>query len=222
MAKANPKLTAPQAVNTPTDEAYTPQVSRRADRGVPPPNLPQNPEFMLRFHPERFTVMCGRVIPSFAKFQLKAGVNGITLDREKRPRIDEAVIDQAKRGYKLLPFDVDGPGTSYIRRPIGTAGVHLLKFEQCFSGASHIACDEEGYSTWAASLVERGIVPPPAAYVLEKLMKQRQDEAEQLADKPGASGKLRRLQSEIDVLESALAETRRREGPVPTEEVSRA
>lgn len=222
MAKPTPRSpAAPAALSPPSvaDDSYTPQVSQHLGDGPPPPKLPSGPDFLLKAHPERWTVMAGKVVPALAKLLIQAGTNGIVLGRDKRPKLDEVLLDQARNRWTVIPWDVGGPGTSYLRKPKGTEA-RLLAWEKCFSGSERIVCDDVGYAAWCEKLVERGTIAPPQPYVLERMIAQRREEAEQLEGQNGGSHRRGLLLAEIAVIEARLKRALASAAPAETEVIS--
>jgi hypothetical protein len=190
MARLNaPK---PETGNTPAP-LETPTDAR------PKPNLDPSPRFVLLAHPNRYTVMCGKLIPQLKRFVLEPGVNGV----DKHGAWHGALASQQQRGWILIPEDVDGQGTTYLRVDEVPQGVrYRLKWEQVWAGSNRIGSDEEGYAQWASALVTGGKVPPPPLHVLEALSERYSASIEQLAARVHAAPT---LQTRIDRIEADLA-----------------
>lgn len=217
MAKAKaPKDTtapppAPTAAAVEASEQYVPNVAATAVAEAPPPKIPPCPPFLFAFRAERWTVMGDAVIPCLSKWPLRAGVNGIEETKDGKIRTKEAMAAAEDRGLKLIPFDVDGPGTSYIRRPRGTSHVHLAKWERTYPGSAQIDCDEVGYIAFCRGLVDRGVIPHPRVYVLERMLAalgKQVEEYQRADDKGSVVGALRR---HLKAIEAELVEARKRE-----------
>ena len=177
---------APAPLNTPTDQR-------------PKPRLDPSPRFVLLAHPNRYTVMCGRLIPQLKRFVLEPGVNGV----DKHGAWHGALASQVQRGWILIPENVDGEGTTYLRvDEVAQGQRHRLKWEQVWAGSNRIGSNEQGYADWAATLVSRGLVPPAPIHVLESLVERFTAGIEQLAARVHAAPT---LQTRIDRIEADLA-----------------
>ena len=213
--KNDPQPARAQQSNVPVprredEDAYTPTVGLERASGSPPPMLPPSLPFLLTWHEERWLVMGDQVIPELRKWKLRAGINGV----EAHPKTGEIIaaslktaMAEAETSHRVhfLPPDVDGPGTSYLRKPKGTDAV-LLKWERTYSGSPQITCDEAGYVGWCRSLVERGIIPPPPLRVLERLraeaLKRLEDHAQIARGEDSTTARHRR---QLEVIDRELA-----------------
>ncbi len=176
----------PKPLNTPTD--------RR-----PMPRLDPSPRFVMLAHSNRYTVMCGHLIPQLKRLTIEPGVNGV----DKHGAWHGAVASQQQRGWVLIPEDVDGQGTTYLRvDQVAQGQRYRLKWEQVWAGSNRIGSDEQGYADWCASLMSRGLVPPPPLHVLEGLHERYTASVEQLAARVHAAPT---LQARIDRIEADLA-----------------
>lgn len=139
--------------------------------GTVQPNLPRlapRAAALFTFHPERWMVMEGEVIPALGAMPLVGGVGGVRVNRQtKKLVIADAITNKAKRGWAVLPLDIDGPGTSYLHTPC--PGVFLTRFETANAGSAVITPDRKGYVAWLRGLIASGKIPGPRPYVLEQL-----------------------------------------------------
>lgn len=180
-------------------------VGPKPKKAKPPPQLEESPPFLYTHHHEAYCVMAGRVIPRLGKLKLKPGCNGVEEDATTGRVIAGPAIDQAKaNGLTVIPVDIDGPGTTYLKRPKGAPHATLSRFEKVYAGSSRIDCDEAGYVQWTCSLVERGIVPPAPAYILERMRADLVKQLEDLEDKRGVESLRKRLFRDLDAIESEL------------------
>lgn len=183
------KLKAPAEAPTPAaaSTGYLPQFgeAERANH----PRLTPRPPFLLTYHPERWTVMHGHVVPLFGTLKLQAGVNRIKVGRDGRFSKLEAQAALEEQGWTVIPPDVDGPGTSYIQQ--AAPGIFVSRWERTFPGSAHVEVDELGYAKWCRSLIDRNVIPRPQTYVLELLRGKRQREHDELADKVATSPSLK-------------------------------
>ena len=200
------KLKAPaaEAENT-TAGGYLPQFGE-VERANHPRLIPR-PPFLLTYHPERWTVMHGMVIPLFGSLKLQAGVNRIRMTRDGRFMKLEAQASLEEQGWTVIPADVDGPNTSYMQQ--AAPGIFVSRWERCFPSSSHVEVDEIGYAKWCRSLIDRNVIPRPATYVLELLRGKRQHEHDDLADKVATSPSLRanvaRCAADLQAIDAELA-----------------
>ena len=171
------------------------------------PRLPATPPRLLMAHPERWTVMQGHVIPLMGSLKLQAGVNRVKQTADGRFQKLEAEAALEEQGWRVIPADIDGPGTSYIRQV--APGVFLSRWERAYPGSTHTDVDEVGYAEWCRSLIDRGVVAPPAPYVLELLRAKRQREHDELRDKvattPSVKPTLDRLAADIAAVDAEVA-----------------
>lgn len=202
MAKLKtPTPTAP----TPTTEAaaggWAPQFAEETRASMP--RLPATPPKLLLYHPERFTVMGGQVIPLFGTMKLQAGIQRMKQGADGRFQKNEAEGSFAEQGWTVIPADVDGPGTSYIRQV--APAVFLSRWEKAYPGSSHVDTDEAAYVAWCRTLLDRGVIPRPAPYVLELLQAKKRKEHDDMADKVAAVPSLRpiveRLAADLRAIE---------------------
>lgn len=171
------------------------------------PRLTPRPAYLFLWHRERWQVLAGRVVPLLGQLVLQAGVGRVKQRKDGTFDVSEALAHKAKRGWNLVPLDVDGPGTSYLWRP--TRGVVLTRWEQPHAGSSVVTTDVEAYAAWCASLVDRRVVPEPAPYVLEAMLAAYEAERLRLADMaiahPSARPDLQRVSAVVDVIRAELA-----------------
>lgn len=180
--------------------------------GVGPSDLPRlepRPAALLMFHPERWAVMEGQVVPLLGRLPVVAGVGNVKLVNRKTGKVSitNAVAQKAKRGWVVLPTDVEGPGTSYLHRPV--PGVYLTRWETAHAGSSIVTSDGPGYVRWLRSLIDRGILPRAKPYVVERLRLQIRQQLLELQDRvrtvPSAQVDLDRKLADLEVVERELA-----------------
>jgi hypothetical protein len=171
------------------------------------PRLPATPPKLLTYHPERWTVMSGEVVPQFGSLKLQAGIQRMKQGADGRFQKGEAEISLAEQGWTVIPADVDGPGTSYIRQV--APGVFLSRWEKAYPGSSHVDTDEAAYVSWCRTLLDRGVIPRPEPYVLELLQAKKRREHDDMADKVAAVPSLRpvvdRLATDLRAIEDEIA-----------------
>jgi hypothetical protein len=187
----------------PSEAGYTPTLDGVGD-SAPAYPLGTGYVSLLKWHPERWHVMHGHLIPQTSGFPLMAGVNNVRRTRDGRWIIREATAQAAERGWRILPTDVDGPGTSYISDSIGT-----YRWQKRHPGSSVIATDERAYAAWMSGLIARGVIEPIRPYVAERIAEQIRQQIGQTADlvaqgTPSAAPFLERLRADLAVVERAL------------------
>lgn len=166
----------------------TPDAPREAPR-LPPlaegfvespryPNLHNAPPFWLAWHPERWMVRHGKLIPDLAVIPHVPNVDGAKLVIEGgMVKVDaRKLAAQVRRdGYSLIDYS-HGPGGAYLRHvgpsPDGL-GMWVDAWTTTYPGSSAKTCDLAARDAWAASLVGK-VIQPPARYVLERLLGEHQ------------------------------------------------
>ena len=145
--------------------------------------------FMLKAHPNRWTVLGGQVVPLFGRLVLQPGINGVQRIGT-RLNASEARATAEDRGWKLIPFEAvpahhvaPGQQPSYLYCPEGRPDATLLLYQRCYPGSERSDCDEVRYLEFCAHLETAGIINPPALWVLEQLAEKLHREADALADK---------------------------------------
>jgi hypothetical protein len=175
-----------------------------------------NAPFYLRFHPNRWMVSGGRVLPQLGKLKEQRGVNGV----DKDTRMEQALGASKRGGWTLIPRDVQGPGTDYLREyPTVKGGTfHCLQWTRLYIGDKQVHCDDEGYRSFLAQLRKQGVVPPPGLHILGAMLEKVDTRIEEAQDKIGISPswniRLRNLEAEKAVLEEEIASIRAALAPI--------
>jgi hypothetical protein len=156
---------------------------------APETRLPASPPFLLRWHPARWHAVPGAdqtwlLCPSLAKLTLQPGVSNVKLLRSGVFDVREAIHQAQLRGWRIIPTDVDGPGTSYLHEPV--VGSYLTRFEAVYPGCTEPVPDTEAYTAWVLSLVERGVIDPIGPATLAKLQERYAAELRAAEDAIGA------------------------------------
>ena len=201
---ASPQSPAPPPSQAVAAPAVYPDVAGAGPAGRPPPRIPPGPPFVLRVHPERWMVMEGLVVPQASKLMYAPGANGVDVNRAGKPDGRQAVAEATAAGWQILPWEVDGPGTSYLV-PTGS-GAWVTRFETFFPGGEAIVSDSKSYAAWLDGLVRTGKIPEPHDYVLARLEQALIGQAEQY-QRQGETGHQRRI---ADLLASAKVVQARR------------
>jgi len=195
--------------------SHTPTIASATSVAPSAVPLQSSPPFYLVARPQSpygWMVMCGRVVPALRKLMLVEGANGVSTGRDgagrPAPNPRHALDDARERGEVVVPWDVDGPGTSYIRR-VPNTNAWVTRWETAYAGTDRVTTDSEGYAQWAESLVTRGIVPAPPLYALQTLAADRQAIAVREALKrpdlaAGAQAELAVVRALLDRLEPAV------------------
>ena len=134
---------------------------------LPPAGLP-SPPYYLAVHPTRWVVIAGHVVPFARRVSLSTGVGGVDHDRNGRPKASLAVAELEEQGWTIIPWDVDGPGTSYLRRVRSTGG-WISRWETLHPGTEDITSDQAGYAAWFQRLIAQGRISGPAPWVLDQI-----------------------------------------------------
>jgi len=188
-------------------EAYTPLAAASAVKGPPKPRIPDTPLFMFQHRPGMYQLMQGEVVPRLTKLKIgAAGVNGVGQDSKGNPDPRPAIAQALEDGNTIIPFDVDGPGTSYIRVPKGMPNVHLSRWEKPFPGSHLVEVAEAEFVAWLKSLVSRGIIPACPLHVLHTLLANKHREWDAMIERPNYthSTAYERLKADIQVLEHEI------------------
>ena len=165
---------------------------------------PPAPIFLLQAHPERWAIMAGRLVPSLRQMRIEPGVNRV----DKAGNYKFALAKTEERGWITIPWDVDGEGTSYIRAHEGIRGtVHATRWTKLYRGSKQVGCDLDGYASWLAGLIGRGVLPPIALRVVERMIEDTQRQVDTMADRvahtPSLRGPHKRLTDDLAILTAA-------------------
>jgi hypothetical protein len=154
----------------PGTEVATPDLGGNGPTQTPPPKAPEawSPPFYIMVHPHRWGVIAGRIVPIVRRFKGTPGANGVDRDGKGRPVMNKAIAEQGEQGWICIPWDVDGPGTHYLRRVIATGG-WIDRWTTVYPGATEVTFDRAGFAEWLDGLIERGIVPRCPLFVLLRL-----------------------------------------------------
>jgi len=214
------KTFTPGAVgNEATGTAYQPAFAQHAT-GATHPFVDVSPPFVLVFNPIRWTVLCGRLIPSLHKVTLEPGCNGISMVRGGRVMFGAARTKITEEGRTVIPYEWGPNGESYVQkvetRPNGGQGVrdtYLYAWEMAALGDAQVHVDEDGYAEWCESLVTAGRIPSCPPYVAKRMTARvaaKLEEEEARAAKGGdgsgaAKIRARALRAQLDVLTQAVS-----------------
>lgn len=210
-----------RAAEMPDDMATISLADSPGASGPAVPQIMPSPPFLLFWHPRRWHVQAGRLVPALAKRAVLAGISGSkSTGRGDAVKVDaSAMFSRATaRGWTPIRQDVDGPGTSYLRRPKGTSA-WLSRWERTYVGSTVIDADEDGYTQWLESLVKRGEIPEPTMSVLEQVAADLRDKLARAQNavrvSPSESVMVERYTADLAVVNAEIA--RRRKSAIPAE-----
>ena len=170
------------------------------------PRLEARPPALLMAHPKRWTVLAGRVVPLCGSLHLRPGVCGIRQREDGSYSARDTIAHYQEEGWVIIPEDVDGPGTSYLREV--APNVWLTTWEQENPGSEHVTCDTEGYAGWLEGLIDAGKIPAPALYVLEVYAQKLRHQVGELRDgvraQPSRQPELDRAEADLAVVLAKL------------------
>lgn len=204
--------------------AYVPDLGP-VTRDVPVTRIGACSPFLLKSHPERWTVMRGTVIPCFGKLTIQPGVNGVS-DLGGKIRAGDARNMAEEKGWTIIPVDAipdahatPGQPKSYLYRPAGRPDVTLLIYERCYPGSDRIDPDEARYVEFCQHLMTTGLVPAPKLYALhkmrERLVRDRDSAADRARENAHYQGALATAQAQLDAVDVAIAARESDAPPVP-------
>ena len=182
-------------------------VSKKARKEKSRPVLLTNrPMFVYLYHPKRYTVIDGAVVPQLKELRFVE-------DRNVNP--EDELTKWRKLGWVDIPWDVRGDGTDYIRAHDGPGKttVYLSEFEQPHRGSSAVVSDTAGYVAFLVWLEENGKIPEPELHILEGLRDRAQGRFDDYAARSHANPKVQAvadrcavdLQALSDKIESLLS-----------------
>ena len=192
----------------------TPEMATQA-AGISHPYLEVTPPFYLVFHPNRWTVLDGKLVPALQRVPLAAGVNGIEVDGGGRIRFARVRAQLESEGRMVVPYDWAPDGESYLQcldtRPNGSKDVAetwITVFETAGAGARKTSPGEAAYAAWLTKLISDGKLSTcPLAIANEKLdrasdrLEVARADAAKLGGHGRASIRARALEAEVKVLE---------------------
>lgn len=194
-------------------ETWTPEFGT-AQKTAPAPRIESSPPFLLMAHPNRWHVRGGKLLPHLSRLALVDG-SGQVRKRNGKLYARDAIASYEEKGWTVIPVDIDGPGTSYVRKVAGT-GAHITRFMQVFSGSDAVLVDADGEAKWMQGLIARGVIKPCPDYVLDRLAAQLREgllSAQDLAKTvPSAAAKVDRLAADLAVI---VAEQQKRGSAKP-------
>lgn len=188
-----------------TLQASVPDPQIAPAKPLPAPKVPPRAPFLLKVHPERWTVLAGRLVPSVGYIHGTPGCNGVDRDRAGNPVFGAAIADAEDKGWKVIPRDIDGHGTDYLR--LWPHGGYTSRWTELYPGSTHEGFDEAGFAEWLESLMERGIIEGPPAYIVENMLQTLQKSVDGFRSRnlPKDAARIKRMEDQIKVLTQAMA-----------------
>jgi hypothetical protein len=188
------------------------------DTGVTHPYIDATPPYMLWFHPSRWMVMEGKLVPQLGKLPLVAGINHVEYDGEGRVKFARTRALLEEQGRTLIPYEWAPDGESYIKavdtKPQGRRDVReawISVFETAHVGDAETSTDTKAYAGWMRKLIDDGKLPDCPPHHARRMLETsngRLRQAEQEAAKAGNVGptlvRLESLRAEVAVLEAAV------------------
>ena len=162
-------------------------------RDEPATKVASCPAFLLKAHPERWTVMGDSIIPLFGRMVLMQGLNGVD-HKGGRWKVGDARNMLEERGWRLIPLDAipdahctpaQLAGTaakSYLYTPKGRPDANLLIYTRCYPGSDRIDVDAPRYVEFCEHLQASGIIERPKLYALEAMLEKLRRDRDSLAD----------------------------------------
>lgn len=191
-----------------------PEMATRAT-GIAHPFLDVTPAFYLTFHPSRWTIIAGQLVPGLQKFPLAAGVNNVEISKDGRVHFAAARAKLETEGRTVIPWEWAPDGVSYLEcvdtRPGGGRDVletWISVFETADPGRSETSPDEDAYAGWLTGLVKAGKLPACSLAVARQMLdraSERLGTAQAEAAKLGGHGRAgiraKALEIEVAVLD---------------------
>lgn len=140
----------------------------KSTKGSPKPTLPPCPPWRYAAHPHRWSVSIsqGRLVPALAKISTAPGHSHVT----EHGNTDYQTTKYEGRGWVFIPYDVEGPGTSYVMEtPVSGGTAYVESHCTTVPGSSHVYPDTEAFDAFRVSLIDKGLVPEPAMHVAQRL-----------------------------------------------------
>lgn len=162
--------------------AATPTLGGRVPDVEPRPLGRPKPPFYICAHPHRWQVSNGRVVPQVKHFSGTPGANGVDRSENGLPVMSTAIAQFQEQGWTVIPWDVDGPGTSYLRKVSSTGG-WIDRWTTVYPGSPAESFDESGFYSWLEKLIARGVLKAPPLFVLTRIREATQIARDQYSDR---------------------------------------
>lgn len=183
-----------------------PEISGRNVEQDPYPKIAPQPPFALVYAPDRWDVLEGRIVPMLYRLSYNPGSNGVARANGGRPDPTDALAAVERQGHFALPWEYGGVrylrayqvGVAVDRRtgaPVKVMSWHT-RWEQLYAGSEVIQSDTAGYVAWLAGLLDRGLLPLPRPYVIERLTRFYEQKLQKALQKAGGNDETSRLYRE--------------------------
>ena len=190
-----------------TDQGTTGTIPAPIRAVAPKLNLAPSAPFFLKWHPQRWELNGGELLPKLGRLAVEPGVNGV--DKHGDPSL--AFVSAEQRGWKILPWDVIADG--YVRVHQGNFGaVHLTKWQQPrqIGNRCILKHDADGYRQFLREMLAAGIIDPPDPDLIDAMIEEKQgklDRARQSAasGKPGADLAIASAETALKEFKAAAA-----------------
>jgi hypothetical protein len=169
---------------SPSADLFTPDLGGSNDhvRALPTVNLKNDAlkiaPFVLWFHPKRWTVIAGSVVPHLQEFRLIPGVDNYTVGVDGKPKISKLKVQKLEADWIMVEYRW-AEGGSYIKKVSArmegsneTAEIYLPIWCTPISGSSKLKINDKAYAAWLLSLMDQGHLPKPDAYIAEDKLAQ--------------------------------------------------
>jgi hypothetical protein len=134
--------------------------------------------FLLWFHPKRWCVIENTVVPHLQQFPLIPGVCNYTVGRDGKPKVQKHKLDKMEADWIMVEYSW-GPNGSYIKQLDAridgtneTTKIYLPVWANPVAGSTSIKVSSKPYSAWLISLMDKGLLPKPDAYIGEKKLEE--------------------------------------------------
>ncbi len=161
------------------------------------------PPFWFQVRKERIQVMAGRVVPTVRTLSATKGANAMSVDRNDKVDPRPAFSQATEHGWTTIRHDVDGPGTSYLRKVKSTGG-WISRFETLFAASGIVRSDSPAFAKWLNELESRGEIPAIPSYALETLHDDLTQRLGQLLQEEAAPAKIEKVRADIAVVQARL------------------
>jgi hypothetical protein len=134
--------------------------------------------FLLWFHPKRWCVIEGQVVPHLQQFPLVPGVCNYTVGKDGKPKVQKHKLEKMEADWIMIEYSW-GPGGSYIKQVDAridgtneTTKIYLPVWANPIAGSTAVKVGSKAYGQWLSSLIEKGLLPKPDAYIGEKKLEE--------------------------------------------------
>jgi hypothetical protein len=174
--------------NTPSTGEEVAVLSLDRAEAIELPRVPPSGPFFYLAHPNAWTVLRTKtgcvVAPELLRFEIEPGVNRT----DRHGHFHGALAEMKERGYTVIPHDVQGRGTSYMRkrrcRTDEAAGyIHYPQWAKYHAGSNAVTVDLDGYAAFCELLVLQGVVADVPLHVLERMRSEWQSKFDLLSDR---------------------------------------